>query len=94
MNTCMLAHTQHQFLVFANKTTLVVGCACGHVISHLVVFHMNQSLFKLAVGDHTPATATEDNPAQPPHALVKYTKDPWLYPSPPLTKECSFVGRA
>ena len=29
-----------------------------------------------------------------PHALAKYTKEPWLYPSPPLTKERSSVGRA
>jgi len=25
------------------------------------------------------------------HALAKYTKEPWLYPSPPLTKERSFA---
>ena len=31
---------------------------------------------------------------QPPHALAKYTKEPWLYPPLSLTKECSFVGRA
>ena len=27
------------------------------------------------------------------HTLVKYTKEPWLFPSPPLTKELSSVGR-
>jgi len=27
----MLAHAQHQFLVFANKSTLAVAGACGHV---------------------------------------------------------------
>ena len=31
MNTCMVAHTQYRFLVFANKTALVVAGACGHV---------------------------------------------------------------
>jgi len=36
MNTCMLAHTQHQFLVFANKTTLAVAGACGHVSAQWV----------------------------------------------------------
>mmetsp|Transcript_26496 Transcript_26496/g.38982 ORF Transcript_26496/g.38982 Transcript_26496/m.38982 type:complete len:134 (-) Transcript_26496:415-816(-) len=30
----MLAHTQHQFLVFANKTTLAVAGACGHVSAY------------------------------------------------------------
>ena len=34
MNTCMLAHTQHQFLVFANKTKLAVASACGHVTAY------------------------------------------------------------
>ena len=34
MNTCMLAHTKHQFLVFANKTTLAVNGACGHVSAY------------------------------------------------------------
>ena len=29
-----------------------------------------------------------------PHALAKYTKEPWLYPPPPLTKERSSVGRS
>jgi len=31
MNTCMVAHAQHRFLVFANKTTLAVAGVCGHV---------------------------------------------------------------
>jgi len=30
----MLAHAQHQFLVFANKTTLAVVGACGHVSAY------------------------------------------------------------
>ena len=29
-----------------------------------------------------------------PHPLAKYTKEPWLYPLPPLNKERSSVGRA
>jgi len=33
-------------------------------------------------------------PPTNPHALAKYTKEPWLYPPLPLTKEPSFVGRA
>jgi len=46
-----------------------------------------------------PSTSTEPTlltlaNTQPPHALTKYTKEPWLYPPPPLTKECSSVGRA
>ena len=28
------------------------------------------------------------------HTLAKYTKEPWLYPPPPHTKERSCVGRA
>ena len=28
------------------------------------------------------------------HPLAKYTKEPWMYPPPPLTKERSSVGRA
>jgi len=31
---------------------------------------------------------------QPPHALGKCTKEPWLYPPPPLIKAQSSVGRA
>jgi len=34
MNTCMLAHAQHHFLVLANKTTLTVDGACGHVSAY------------------------------------------------------------
>ena len=34
MSTCMPAHAQHQFLVFANKTTLAVAGACGHVSAY------------------------------------------------------------
>jgi len=34
MNTCMLAHAQHQFLVFANKTMLAVSGACRHVSAY------------------------------------------------------------
>jgi len=30
LNTCMLAHTQHRFLVLSNKTTLVVAGTCAH----------------------------------------------------------------
>ena len=30
----------------------------------------------------------------PPHPLAKYTKEPWLYPPPPHTKERLSVGRA
>jgi len=33
-------------------------------------------------------------PSTPPHALARYTKEPWLYPPLPLTKERSFAGRA
>jgi len=33
-------------------------------------------------------------PSTSSHALAKYTKEPWLYPPPPLTKERSSVGRA
>jgi len=40
-----------------------------------------------------PTSLTPAN-TQPPHALAKYTKESWLYPSPPLTKERSSVGRA
>jgi len=29
-----------------------------------------------------------------PHALAKYTQEPWLYSPLPLTKDRSFVGRA
>jgi len=35
-----------------------------------------------------------ERPSTSPHALAKYTKEPWLYPPLPLTKERSFVGRA
>jgi len=46
-----------------------------------------------------PSTSTQPTPltpanTQPPHALAKYTKEPWLYPPPPLTNERSSVGRA
>ena len=46
-----------------------------------------------------PSTSTQTTPltpahTQPPHALAKYTQEPWLYPPSPLTKECSSVGRA
>ena len=34
MNTCMLAYAQRRFLVFANKTTLAVAGACGHVSAY------------------------------------------------------------
>jgi len=34
MNTWVLAHAQHQFLVFANKTTLAVAGACEHVSAY------------------------------------------------------------
>jgi len=30
----MLAHAKHQFIVFANKTTLAVAGACGHVSAY------------------------------------------------------------
>jgi len=48
--------------------------------------------------ERTP-TSTQPSPltpahTQPPHALAKYTKEPWLYPPPPLNKERSSVGRA
>jgi len=35
-----------------------------------------------------------ERPSTSPHALAMYTKEPWLYPPPPLTKERSSVGRA
>jgi len=35
-----------------------------------------------------------ERPSTSPHALTKYTKEPWLYPSPPLTKERASVGCA
>ena len=42
-----------------------------------------------------PSTSTEPTPLTPAHTQPpKYTNDPWLYPSPPLTKERSSVGRA
>jgi len=34
MNTCMLAHIQQQFLLFVNKTMIVVTGACGHVSAY------------------------------------------------------------
>jgi len=34
MNTCMLAHAQRRFLVFANKTMLAVVGACGHMSAY------------------------------------------------------------
>ena len=45
------------------------------------------------------STSTQTTPLTPkltqtPHALAKYTKEPWLYPPSPLTNKCSFVGRA
>ena len=30
----MLAHTQHQFIMFANKTTLAVAGVCRHVSAY------------------------------------------------------------
>jgi len=44
--------------------------------------------------DATQPTPLTSANTQPPHALAKYTKEPWLYPSSPLNKERSFVGRA
>jgi len=35
-----------------------------------------------------------ERPSTSPHALAKYTKEPWLYSPPPLTKERLSVGRA
>jgi len=45
-----------------------------------------------------PSTSTQPTPSTPantrhPHPLAKYTKDSWLYPPPPLTKERSSMGR-
>ena len=34
-----------------------------------------------------------ERPSTSPHALAEYTKEPWLYSPPPLTKERSSVGR-
>ena len=46
-----------------------------------------------------PPTSTQPTPltpanTQPSHPLAKYTKEPWLCPPVPLTKERSSVGRA
>jgi len=40
------------------------------------------------------AKARTELPSTFTHAMAKYTKEPWLYLPPPLTKERSTVGRA
>ena len=52
-----------------------------------------------SVRTELPSTSIQPTPltpanTQPLHTLARYTKEPWLYPPPALTKERSSVGRA
>jgi len=49
MNTCMLVHAQHQFLVFANKTTRPVDGACGHVSAYGLISGCAHALLSMWV---------------------------------------------
>jgi len=50
---------------------------------------VQKNKIKMSEGEEWPSAHTK-----PVHPLAKYIKGPWLYPPPPLPKECSSVGRA
>jgi len=56
----------------------------------LPVRHVPLGLDSVVAKDRTTLPAN----TQPPHALAKHTKEHWLYPPPPSTKERSSVGCA
>ena len=68
-----------------------------HKDSKMPVRFAHLGLSQPSVRTELPSTSTQPTPltpahTQPPHALAKHTKEPWLYPPPPLTKERSSVG--
>jgi len=92
---CRCDAALNQLVTSVVDSTLQIPTVCNQLVG--TVFQSCCFPYKLVsfkVGAHTPATAAEDSPAQPPHVLAKYTQEPWLYPPPPLTKERSSVGRA
>jgi len=102
----LMIGTRQRLLCLTACSLFPAPCAAkpSHMASHTLISVVSMSqhdpvdylvtLVDDSTKVHTPATAMEDSPSQPPHALAKYTKEPWMYPSPPLTKESSFVGRA
>ena len=77
-----LASHPHNTLAYKLSlfTCLTNNIPLKAVLTTLMALHVGSKVF-------TPE-------CESPHALAKYTKEPWLYPSPPLTKERSSVGRA